>query len=70
MKAFEHVCECGENNWIITKRTDCGNCPDTSDEEQVEYDGECEHGPAYGGGCWLLTCKQCGLEDYLPFMDW
>lgn len=70
MPPKEHACKCGENNWIITRRPDCGGCPDNlNDGMQVEEDGECGWGPAYGAGCWILTCKQCGLEDYLPFTD-
>jgi hypothetical protein len=67
MKALEHACQCGENNWIITKRSGCGNCPDIEYKYQVEDNCECKRGPAHGDGCWILTCKACGFEDYVPF---
>ena len=34
--------------------------------DQVNEDGECGFGTAYGAGCHLYICASCGHEDYLP----
>lgn len=39
-------------------------------ESRAHEDGECDMGPAYGEGCWLTTCAECGgIVDHLPLVD-
>ena len=65
MAAIEHNCECGENLWIITERTSCGGCPyNTTDGSLIVI---CIRDFSHNDkGCYLLTCKTCSAEDYIP----
>jgi hypothetical protein len=68
MAAIEHNCECGENLWIITERDDCDYCPENEACATQEAATNNSYNP-YGGhteGCYLLTCKTCSAEDYIP----
>jgi len=35
----------------------------------VEENGECEMGAAYGDGCYMFTCANCGARSHLPMSD-
>lgn len=35
----------------------------------VEDEGECWFGPAWGIGCYLMTCPGCGHKWNIPLMD-
>ena len=36
---------------------------------QVENEGECSMGSAYGAGCYIFTCTSCGTRSYLPIAN-
>ena len=34
--------------------------------EEVENDGQCKIGDAFGGGCYLIACTKCGYIINIP----
>jgi DNA-directed RNA polymerase subunit M/transcription elongation factor TFIIS len=36
---------------------------------EVEENGTCSFGTAYGPGCWIFTCGKCGQQKYMPLTE-
>ena len=36
------------------------------ERDQVEYEGECNMGTAYGDGCYMIKCLKCGHLNHIP----
>jgi len=36
---------------------------------QVQDEGECSMGSAYGAGCYMFTCSSCGYRRNLAIID-
>ena len=40
------------------------------EREEVEENGCCRYGDAYGNGCWIFTCAKCGAHvQHIPLCE-
>ena len=77
--------QCKTELFLITEISDCDKCehngwhngegyrydtpPKGTLRDQVEQEGECNLSHAFGAGCWIFTCFNCGEFFNMPTME-
>lgn len=61
--------DCEYNGWISKDGYEYSEPPEDVERNMVEQEGECYHGTAYGCGCWLIKCTECGHIEHVSAVE-
>jgi len=60
---------CEHNGWYNGETYQHTRMPKTFHRSQVEQEGECNLGRAFGSGCWIIICNNCKEMFNMPTME-